>query len=387
MADCSSYSIAGSSYAFLLFLLAFSDFPEQVIGCFASVFSFGDSLADTGNLLSISDSVRPPHFAFPPYGENYFHRPTGRCSDGRLVIDFIAEYLGLPLVPPYLGGQGKKSGGVNFEKGVNFAVVGATALDDEFFEERGIYNPNKNIYLSVQLRWFREFLSSTCSTPSECKKLLQSSLILMGEIGGNDYNYPLEAMTSLEEIKTFVPPVVNAIASATLELIDLGATTIMVPGNLPIGCLPVYLTMYMSSNKEDYDPETGCLIELNEFSKYHNEMLRAELDRIQELHPHATIIYADYYDAAMRFYLSPLKYGFSGGTLTACCGAGGTYNVNTSLQCGYPPTRACDDPSKYINWDGIHFTEAACRWISKGLLEGSYTIPPILASCESKSMH
>lgn len=53
---------------------------------YSSVFSFGDSHADTGNIRFINQSF---HCLFPPYGETYFRRPTGRCSDGRLVIDFI----------------------------------------------------------------------------------------------------------------------------------------------------------------------------------------------------------------------------------------------------------------------------------------------------------
>lgn len=36
----------------------------------------------------------------------------------------------------------------------------------------------------------------------------------MGEIGGNDYGYPFFQGRSLEEIRTYVPPVIHAIASA-----------------------------------------------------------------------------------------------------------------------------------------------------------------------------
>nr|GLL45851.1 GDSL esterase/lipase At1g28590-like [Ipomoea trifida] len=62
----------------------------QASGCYESIISFGDSLADTGNLLLLSQSNGHfvPSAAFP-YGETFFHRPTGRYSDGRLIIDFI----------------------------------------------------------------------------------------------------------------------------------------------------------------------------------------------------------------------------------------------------------------------------------------------------------
>lgn len=95
------------------------------------------------------------------------------------------------------------------------------------------------------------------------------------------------------------------------ELIDLGAVTLMVPGNLPIGCSAAYLTYYETADKEEYEPSTGCLKWLNKFAEYHNEELQKELSRIQALHPHTNIIYADYYNAAMRFYRSPNQFGNS----------------------------------------------------------------------------
>lgn len=95
-------------------------------------------------------------------------------------------------------------------------------------------------------------------------------------------------------------------------LVKLGARSLVVPGNLPIGCSAAYLTHFMAnSSKQDYDPKTGCLIWLNKFAEYHNKMLRNELNKIQELHPHANIMYADYYNAARPLFLNPKKYGTS----------------------------------------------------------------------------
>ncbi|BBH00963.1 GDSL esterase/lipase [Prunus dulcis] len=48
----------------------------------------------------------------------------------------------------------------------------------------------------------------------------------------------------------------------------------------PIGCLPTYLSKFETSDKNQYDPSTGCLKWLNEFAQYHNEQLQIELSRI-----------------------------------------------------------------------------------------------------------
>ncbi|KAM7525023.1 hypothetical protein LguiA_014925 [Lonicera macranthoides] len=356
---------------------------QYAYSCYSSIFSFGDSLTDTGNLLHIdlSSSNSPPHFGKPPYGKSYFYAPTGRCSDGRLVVDFIAEYLGLPYVQPYIGNT-------NYSEGVNFAMVGATALSTAFFEERGFDDPFTNGSLEVQLGWFKNMLTSLSHTSSvncltDYKKVLKNSLIVMGEIGGNDYNHALLAGRSLEEVQSFMTPVINEIRQ---ELINLGAVTFMVPGYLPIGCSSAYLAQFESANKEDYDLLTGCLNWLNEFAQTHNERLQIELNRIQQFNPHATIIYADFYNAAMPFYRSPKNYGFTKSTLVACCGGGGAYNYNASLLCGDPPSTSCDDPSLYANWDGLHLTDAANRIITKGLFEGPNTIPHINNFCPSKSV-
>ncbi|XP_056171762.1 GDSL esterase/lipase At1g28650-like [Syzygium oleosum] len=193
-------------------LIVFSS--SRALGCYDSIISFGDSLADTGNLLHLSRSDgRATEAGFLPYSETYFGRPTGRFSDGRLVIDFVAERLGLPYVAPYYGDDGGRSV-EDFRKGVNFAVGGATALDVSFSEGRGMGNNFRNESLRVQLGLFKELLPSLCNTSSDCKEFLGNSLVLLGEIGGNDYNHPLFMGRDPEEIHDFVPLVIEEIVSA-----------------------------------------------------------------------------------------------------------------------------------------------------------------------------
>jgi hypothetical protein len=60
--------------------------------CYNAIYSFGDSLADTGNLLASGPKLFK-EITNPPYGESYFHKATGRCSDGRLVVDYLGMYV------------------------------------------------------------------------------------------------------------------------------------------------------------------------------------------------------------------------------------------------------------------------------------------------------
>lgn len=73
--------------------------------------------------------------------------------------------------------------------------------------------------------------------------------------------------------------------------------------------------------------------------------------------------------------------GFLKSVLVACCGGGGPYNFNVSAQCGTSQATSCEDPKQYVNWDGYHFSEAAYKWITKSLLEGLFSYPPMKNLC------
>ena len=78
------------------------------------------------------------------------------------------------------------------------------------------------------------------------------------------------------------------------------------------------------------------------------------------------------------FAAAPARFGFDGadGALRDCCG--GKYNFNLSAACGMPGVAACANPWAYVNWDGVHFTEAVNRYVAEGWLYGPYADPPIL---------
>lgn len=57
-----------------------------------AIYSFGDSLADTGNLLQEGPVGFFTSIGSYPYGESY-KKPTGRCSDGLLIIDYLGTFF------------------------------------------------------------------------------------------------------------------------------------------------------------------------------------------------------------------------------------------------------------------------------------------------------
>ncbi|XP_078153554.1 GDSL esterase/lipase At2g27360-like [Carex rostrata] len=360
-----------------LFILVINLCTVPMLGnCFDRIINFGDSISDTGNAY-ISSGNASTSIGTLPYGMTYFQKPTGRWTNGRVIIDFVAEHFNLPFVQPSVGGKTPEY----FKKGVNFAVGGAGVLNNsEFTRMSGINPAQADNSLWVQLQSFNKLLP-LIANGSDVSAMMKKSLIFVGEIGGNDYNRGLASLVPLEKITTWVPHVVSAIGSAVNDLINLGATTLVVPGNFPIGCAPVYLMQYETNKPEDYDPKTGCINRLNNFSIHHNTLLQEEIKKQRQLHPKAKIIYADYYGALLNVYQHAKDLGFKT-PLQACCGyEGSKYHFSYAHGCGDKQSSVCVDPSKALSWDGIHLTEASYHAIANGILSGTYSDPPLSKLC------
>ncbi|XP_030461837.1 acetylajmalan esterase-like [Syzygium oleosum] len=324
-----------------------------------TIYQFGDSTCDAGNLIRlVGTNDSGSEAARLPYGET-LGKPTGRFSDGRLIVDYFAMAVGLPLVNPYLGKN------LSFEHGVNFAVAGSTVLNSSFYAARNVTVPASDVPLRLQFNWFRNHLNSTCESQTECREKLKRSLVIVGEMGSNDYLYSFNQGKSIQEVMTYVPTVVEETINVTRELIKLGASKVVVFGDFAIGCAPIYLTNFKSYDSNAYD-DKGCLKAYNAFAQFRNTYVQVALAKLRQEFPRATILYGDYYNG-YKYVLDQASYlGFDPeSALKACCGTGGSYNYNSSRMCGSTGVAACPNPNEFISWDGLHLTQEAHRRITE----------------------
>ena len=79
------------SFFFLAAVLPYESNAKSLKSCgFDAIYQLGDSISDTGNFIQEKPSAVYARF---PYGETFFNKPTGRCSNGRLMIDFIGKEI------------------------------------------------------------------------------------------------------------------------------------------------------------------------------------------------------------------------------------------------------------------------------------------------------
>nr|XP_012570621.1 uncharacterized protein LOC101514585 [Cicer arietinum] len=364
-----------SFFVVLLYIATIVNGSSNISECnFHAIFNFGDSNSDTGGLAA---SLLAPT---PPYGETYFHRPVGRFSDGRLVVDFIAESFGLPYLSAYLD-----SLGTNFSHGANFATAGSTIRPPPSIIPQGGYSP---FYLDVQYTQFKDFKPRTqfirqqggiFATLMPKEEYFQRALYTF-DIGQNDLGVGFSGNMTIQQVNASVLGIIKGFSKNVKDIYNLGARSFWIHNTGPIGCLPYILGNFESAERDEF----GCAKQYNEVAQYFNLKLKEAVDQIREEFPQVAITYVDIYSAKYSLFTNPIKYGFEH-PLVACCGYGGKYNYSSIVRCGGTIevngtqifVGSCKRPYVRVNWDGAHYTEAANKFIFQQISSGAFSDPPI----------
>ncbi|XP_057983014.1 GDSL esterase/lipase At5g14450 [Malania oleifera] len=363
----------------LVSIWTFSTLGGEVLGfspCqFPAIYNFGDSNSDTGG---ISAAFWP---TTPPNGESFFHGPAGRASDGRLIVDFIAEHLGLPYLSAYLN-----SVGANFRHGTNFATGGSTIRrQNETFFEHGV----SPFSLDIQIVQYDHFKQRTSDLYSQAKKSSNkmglplpqdfSKALYTFDIGQNDLAAGFRTL-SMEQLKMTIPDMVNQLARAVENLYQQGARTFWIQNTGPIGCLPASV-MYITNPPPGFLDQNGCVKGQNDMAAEFNRQLKDKVIKLRTQLPQAAITYVDVFSAKYGLISNAKREGFFE-PLKICCGY---HHPDGHVWCGQRGFvngtevlgASCGDPSAFISWDGVHYSQTANHWVADHILMGSLSDPPI----------
>ncbi|KAG8371669.1 hypothetical protein BUALT_Bualt13G0112300 [Buddleja alternifolia] len=287
---------------------------QQQVPC---LFVMGDSYSDNGNnnaLLTMAKSN------YPPYGIDFPQGPTGRFCNGRLVPDFLAQFLDFDKpVPPFATARGSE-----ILKGVNYASGGAGILDvtGQIFGGRISLNrqlQNHQITISRLALLLRNSSTTINDYLGKC--------LYTVNMGTNDYivNYflpPLSPPTLLHTpADQFAVFLIQKYSQQLRTLYNSGARKIVVFGLGLLGCLPQELSTFPTNG-------SACVDFINNAVELFNNRLKSLVDNMNTNLPGIRVVNAP------------------------CCvvlpGAG---------LCAPGKLVPCSNRNEYVFWDRIHPTE------------------------------
>ncbi|XP_042509636.1 GDSL esterase/lipase EXL3-like [Macadamia integrifolia] len=316
-----------------------------------ALFSFGDSLLDTGNNNNLRTVVK---CNFPPYGKDFLGGiPTGRFCNGKIFSDFYVEALGIKeflpaFLDPALGPQ-------DLLTGVSFASSSAG------------FDPITNNITSVlsladQLKMFKEYKEKLQMIAGEERTwtIISESLYFLSA-GSNDFfitYFPTTFRKFNFDVSSYADFILRLASTFLQELYNLGARRIVVQSIPPIGCLPTIRTTVGGK-------ERNCAKKYNQAALVYNSKLASLIDSLLKKLPESKIVYVDIYKPLLDIIQDPNTFGFDE-VKNGCCGTG-TFEVAVLCNPLVPVT--CPDDSKNLFWDSFHPTENGYRVLSAMVLK------------------
>ncbi|KAK1416086.1 hypothetical protein QVD17_31874 [Tagetes erecta] len=315
-----------------------------------SILVFGDSQLDPGNNKFIKNCLLQANYT--PYGLSYFRFPTGRFSNGRIVPDFLAQYLGIEFQKPYEEVYRKlaKDRRMRFPaNGLNFASGGSGLLQDTNKKSRVTT-------IKGQLQQFQDLIAQRRLH----KIQVRNSLVLL-EVGSTDIlSYFLFPGASNMTLRTYVHTMLKEVIRFTSIIYKNGGRRIVLMSVGPVGCLPGRVAIRDA-------PTNKCVDKINNMVKYFNAGLKRIVFNIPRMFPRAIGVYGSMFETVKKFRVNPKLYGFTNVT-HACCGGG---PLNGVLRCGARGYKLCSHPNQYFFWDNFHPTEHTYKLVSKAFWGGS----------------
>ncbi|KAF8664536.1 hypothetical protein HU200_054717 [Digitaria exilis] len=287
------------------------------------LFVFGDSFADTGNLVK-HDLKWETRGWYEPSGmsdADHGNKPTGRCSDGLVQSDFLAKIiLGRKEAPP--PERVRREDGVDMSYGMNFASAGS-----------GVF-PGWN--LDTQIDRFRRLLRHRIIAKDD----LSQSIALVA-VSGSDY---ADIPSDIPDLDPYITNITDGIVDGVRQIQDLGVDLVLVNLLPPLGCRP------LNTRENNY---TKCV--KDRITHIHNNNLMRDLDDDD------SVVLLDLNRVFTSIVTTKTEKLFYHRHMPCC------ESLDENGFCGLvdgdgnKQYTVCDNPEEYFYWDSTNPTQAGWK--------------------------
>lgn len=276
---------------------------------------FGDSLSDTGNFQSLTAGLFPSAlFGYEP----------GRFSNGSVAVEYLSDWLNLPLN--------------------NYAVGGArTGTPVSGGSDNYVEDTDRGALLAGLLQKSPGWLNGTGVTAQVDRYVAGggggANKLYFVWGGPNDYFLPSDLASPAMAGATTANAITN-LHSALLDLYAAGARDFLVPNMADLGLTPAFL-----------EEGTAAASFASAVSAAHNDALASLLSQLNTDLTGARFRTVDVAGLLNAAVLDPDQYGFT--------------NVDTPCQ---SVAGCAANPTGYLFWDEVHITTAGHQAMASAFL-------------------
>jgi len=306
---------------------------------YSTIYAFGESLSDAGNLSISTATAAVPFPVSPPYFTEQYDSAKGVVfSNGPTWVQNLSIDLGLGTLKPSL------AGGTDFAYGG--AETGSTPQDPS--------NPAIQA-VSLQAQFAQFLLAEPNPSPNALYTL---------SIGANDINDILATpgLTAEQQSADVLSAVSNEI-NFVKQLVAAGATNLVVLDIPDLGKTPNVTSGRVNGSSGSAE----LTAEATQLSSQYNAALISQLGAIPGLN--AQVI--DAFGLINSAIADPAAYGLTNATTPVWSGS------YTSASSGTLATTDVAAQNQFLFWDQLHPTETAHQFLANTVVQALTGVPPL----------
>ena len=293
---------------------------------YTSIFAFGDSLSDAGNLFSESAGMIP----LAPYADGHF-------SNGPTWVEDLSQMLGLGPMKPFLTSN----------DGTNYAFGGAQTGPTDI----NPFDPNSPVHIDLP----DQISAYDLLNPVPVKGALYTL-----DIGANDIMNALAAYVlgkkTLDQVNAIVVEAETNTINSVKTLVGLGARSLLFYEVPNLGLTPRFDGTALQS------VASGLAQSFN----------TAVLQRLAPLEGDGLKVFTlDTYDLLGEIKADPSGFGFT--NVTSPCWTGTFTDPSSGTLC----SPNMDDQNQFLFWDEIHPTAAGHLLTAEFALDALTAVPEV----------